>query len=261
MKTDKVVRGTVQRFKDARGRVYFRARITFPDGERLWLKPRFDREERAREYADEKSREAENRGLDRRESRSSGEGRDLRPVLRSPLRPQEDDGQGRERSPGRVQVQNVDQRPDRAPGHHRPSRGARRGDRGAARRSERRRPRLCEAQRPAGHALIDALVRTDLVEVAAVLDEDRVQVADDSPPAVGESRCAGLGARPRSSSIQCGIGREGSRTPSRRAVRTRVQAAIGSRGRTGRRSRTPRHIGAPGPIVPDARVPAAAACW
>src|SRR5450432_3470543 len=55
-------RGTVQPFKDARGRIYWRARITFPDGERVWLKPRFDREERAREYADEKSREAEKRG-------------------------------------------------------------------------------------------------------------------------------------------------------------------------------------------------------
>ena len=56
-------RGTVQPFKDARGRIYWRARITFPDGERVWLKPRFDREERAREYADEKSREAEKRGI------------------------------------------------------------------------------------------------------------------------------------------------------------------------------------------------------
>ena len=46
-------RGTVQKFKDARGRTYYRARITFPDGERLELKPRFDRRERAEEYADE----------------------------------------------------------------------------------------------------------------------------------------------------------------------------------------------------------------
>jgi integrase len=60
--TDKP-RGTVQAFKDARGRIYFRARITFPDGQRLWLKPRFDKRERAEEYANVKSREAEDRDL------------------------------------------------------------------------------------------------------------------------------------------------------------------------------------------------------
>lgn len=56
-------RGTVQEFKDARGRKYYKARITLPDGERVWLKPRFDRRERAAEYADDKSREAGRRGL------------------------------------------------------------------------------------------------------------------------------------------------------------------------------------------------------
>jgi integrase len=59
----KDLRGTVQRFKDARGRMYWRARITLPDGERVWLKPRFDKKERAQEYADEKAREAEKRGI------------------------------------------------------------------------------------------------------------------------------------------------------------------------------------------------------
>jgi hypothetical protein len=54
-------RGTVQEFKDARGRKYYRARITLPDGERLWLKPRFDKRERAEDYANDKSREAEKR--------------------------------------------------------------------------------------------------------------------------------------------------------------------------------------------------------
>jgi hypothetical protein len=56
-------RGTVKKFKDARGRAYWRARITYPDGARLWLKPRFHSEERAREYADEKSREAETKNV------------------------------------------------------------------------------------------------------------------------------------------------------------------------------------------------------
>ena len=63
MSDDKKTLGTVQEFKDARGRKYYRARITLPDGERVWLKPRFDRRERAEEYADEKTREAERRGI------------------------------------------------------------------------------------------------------------------------------------------------------------------------------------------------------
>jgi integrase len=56
-------RGTVQEFKDARGRRYYRARITLPDGERLWLKPRFDKRERAEQYAAEKTAEAHKRGI------------------------------------------------------------------------------------------------------------------------------------------------------------------------------------------------------
>jgi integrase len=55
--------GTVQEFKDAKGRPYYRARITLPDSERVWLKPRFDKRERAEEYANEKSGEAEARGV------------------------------------------------------------------------------------------------------------------------------------------------------------------------------------------------------
>jgi integrase len=62
-KTGGTLRGTVQKFKDARGRVYYRARITYPDGVRLWLQPRFDKRERAEEYANAKSREAERRGV------------------------------------------------------------------------------------------------------------------------------------------------------------------------------------------------------
>jgi len=60
---DKKPRGTVQEFKDARGRKYYRARITYPDGERLWLKPRFDKRERAQEYADEHTRIAEKKNV------------------------------------------------------------------------------------------------------------------------------------------------------------------------------------------------------
>ncbi|MDE2104563.1 MAG: tyrosine-type recombinase/integrase [Patescibacteria group bacterium] len=56
-------RGTVQKFKDARGRIYWRVRITLPDGERVWLKPRFDRKDRAQDYATDKSVEAEKRGV------------------------------------------------------------------------------------------------------------------------------------------------------------------------------------------------------
>lgn len=63
MTDDKDPRGTVQEFKDARGRKYYRARITLPDGERVWLKPRFDRRERAEEYADQKAHEAEKRDI------------------------------------------------------------------------------------------------------------------------------------------------------------------------------------------------------
>ena len=58
---DEKTRGTIQPFKDAKGRKYWRARITYPDGERLWVGPRFYSELRAREYADEKSREAADR--------------------------------------------------------------------------------------------------------------------------------------------------------------------------------------------------------
>ncbi len=61
--TDDKPRGTVQGFKDARGRIYYRARITYPDGARLWLKPRFPSKERAKDYADEKSRDAEKRDV------------------------------------------------------------------------------------------------------------------------------------------------------------------------------------------------------
>ena len=62
-KPDGEQRGTVQKFKDARGRIYYRARITLVDGERPYLKPRFDKKERAQDYADEKTREAEKRGI------------------------------------------------------------------------------------------------------------------------------------------------------------------------------------------------------
>jgi hypothetical protein len=61
--TNKPTGGTVQKFKDAKGRIYYRARITLPDGERVWLKPRFDKEERAEEYAAEKTAEAHKRGV------------------------------------------------------------------------------------------------------------------------------------------------------------------------------------------------------
>ena len=60
---DPEARGTVQRFKDAKGRAYWRARITLPDGERLWVGGRFPSEMRAKEYADEKAREAERRDV------------------------------------------------------------------------------------------------------------------------------------------------------------------------------------------------------
>jgi integrase len=60
---DNEPRGTVQRFKDAKGRTYWRARITLPDGERLWVGGRFPSELRAKEYADEKAREAERRDV------------------------------------------------------------------------------------------------------------------------------------------------------------------------------------------------------
>src|SRR5579859_4453300 len=63
MTADDKPRGTVQEFKDARGRRYYRARITLPDGERVWLEPRFDKRARAEEYANDKSREAERRGI------------------------------------------------------------------------------------------------------------------------------------------------------------------------------------------------------
>jgi hypothetical protein len=51
--------GTVQKFKDARGRIYYRARLTLLDGERPWCKPRFDKRERAEEYAAKKTAEAQ----------------------------------------------------------------------------------------------------------------------------------------------------------------------------------------------------------
>ena len=52
-------RGTVQKFKDARGRIYYRARITGPASERVWLKPRFDKRERAEDYAREQTAKAD----------------------------------------------------------------------------------------------------------------------------------------------------------------------------------------------------------
>lgn len=55
--------GTVQEFRDAKGRPYWRARITLPDGERVWLKPRFTSKRRAEEHADEQTREAADREL------------------------------------------------------------------------------------------------------------------------------------------------------------------------------------------------------
>jgi hypothetical protein len=56
MSTDRTgTRGTIQKFKDSRGRIYYRAKITLADGERVYLKPRLDKRERAKEYADEKS--------------------------------------------------------------------------------------------------------------------------------------------------------------------------------------------------------------
>jgi hypothetical protein len=56
-------RGTVQKFNDARSRIYFRARIAYPDGERLWVGGCFNKKERAKEFADEKAREAEDRNI------------------------------------------------------------------------------------------------------------------------------------------------------------------------------------------------------
>src|SRR5215469_5123032 len=51
--------GTVQEFRDGRGRRYYKARTApLADGTRLWLKPRFTNQTLAWEYADEKSREA-----------------------------------------------------------------------------------------------------------------------------------------------------------------------------------------------------------
>lgn len=58
---DGEMRGTVQAFKDARGRIYYKARITLPDQERIWLKPRFDKRDRAEDYAAEKTAEAHRR--------------------------------------------------------------------------------------------------------------------------------------------------------------------------------------------------------
>jgi integrase len=57
------LRGTVQKFKDAQGKPYWRARATLADGARVWVGPRFAREIRAREYADEKTREAQANGV------------------------------------------------------------------------------------------------------------------------------------------------------------------------------------------------------
>src|SRR5579872_2585770 len=57
------LQGTAQKFVGANGRPYWRARASLPDGKRPWLEPHFAREDRAREYADEKSREAVDRKL------------------------------------------------------------------------------------------------------------------------------------------------------------------------------------------------------
>jgi integrase len=58
---DKKPTGTAQKFKDGRGRTYWRARASLPDGSRLWVGPRFTgqhAETRARELAQEKTQEA-----------------------------------------------------------------------------------------------------------------------------------------------------------------------------------------------------------
>jgi integrase len=55
--------GTVQPFKDAKGRTYYRARISLVDGERIWVGERFYDREKAVEYAADKSREAQKRKL------------------------------------------------------------------------------------------------------------------------------------------------------------------------------------------------------
>lgn len=60
------LRGTVQKFKDASGRFYWRARATLFDGSRVWVGDRFYGKHgkvRAHEYADEKTREAEEKKL------------------------------------------------------------------------------------------------------------------------------------------------------------------------------------------------------
>lgn len=50
--------GSVQQFKDAKGRPYWRARASLPEGGRVWVGPHFSRKDRAQEYAAEKTREA-----------------------------------------------------------------------------------------------------------------------------------------------------------------------------------------------------------
>jgi integrase len=54
-------RGTTQEFKDSKGRKYWRARITYPDKSRLYVGGRFSSKLLAKEFADEKSRDAEDR--------------------------------------------------------------------------------------------------------------------------------------------------------------------------------------------------------
>jgi integrase len=55
--------GTVQKFKDAEDRSYWRGRVTLADGKRRWLEPRFSSELLAREFTAEKSAEIESQGV------------------------------------------------------------------------------------------------------------------------------------------------------------------------------------------------------
>jgi integrase len=77
MDEQKEYRGTAQPFKDAKGRRYWRARATLADGHRVWLEPRFygkHGKQRARELADEKTREACEKGLTLRDFGATREG-------------------------------------------------------------------------------------------------------------------------------------------------------------------------------------------
>lgn len=58
----KTTGGTTQQFRDASGKAYWRARLTLPEGERKYLKPRFTSELLAREYLAEKLSEVQEHG-------------------------------------------------------------------------------------------------------------------------------------------------------------------------------------------------------